>query len=75
MDEPTAALDQTSEQQVIRFLEGWLSGRTLVMSTHKRTLLSLGERGVVLQGGRVTMDGPLDKLVSGSRVQKESDNV
>jgi len=76
MDEPTAALDQTSELQVIRFLEGWLSERTLVMSTHKRTLLSLGERGVVLQGGRITMDGPLDKLVSGNRVQtKGSDNV
>ncbi len=35
MDEPTSAFDQTNERRVIEYLRGWLSGRTLVVSTHK----------------------------------------
>ncbi|QXO16441.1 type I secretion system permease/ATPase [Vibrio ostreae] len=64
MDEPSAAFDQASEARVIQHLQNWLQGRTLIMSTHKRSMLALGNRGVVLQNGKVTMDGPLDQLVS-----------
>lgn len=63
LDEPTAAFDQAAEEKVINFLKVWLIGRTLVMSTHKRKLLALGEKGVVLQGGRVHMEGSFDDLI------------
>lgn len=69
MDEPTAAFDQTNEQHVIRYLKHWLEGRTLVVSTHKRALLSLVERAVVLRDGAIVMDGPRDNVVSGNRVK------
>ena len=72
MDEPTAAFDQASEQHVIQHLHRWLEGRTLVVSTHKRALLALGQRGVVLQDGRLTMDGPLAELVSGQQGRGKS---
>ncbi|ERL51636.1 type I secretion system permease/ATPase [Halomonas huangheensis] len=69
MDEPTSAYDQTNEQHVIGFLESWLKGRTLVVSTHKKSLLSLVTRAVVLQDGKCVMDGPLNSVVSGNRVE------
>lgn len=69
MDEPTAAFDQNSELQVIKFLSHWLVGRTLVVSTHKRTLLALGQRGIVLQNGRVVKSGSLNDVVRGQTVQ------
>lgn len=68
MDEPTAAFDQSNEQRVVNFLKGWLAGRTLVLSTHKKSLLALVQRAVVLRDGRVAMDGPLERVVSGNRV-------
>ncbi|GED23640.1 type I secretion system permease/ATPase [Halomonas halmophila] len=69
MDEPTAAFDQTNEQHVIRYLQEWLKGRTLVVSTHKRALLNLVERAVVLRDGAIVMDGPRDSVVSGNQVK------
>ncbi|MGM0517796.1 MAG: type I secretion system permease/ATPase [Pseudomonadota bacterium] len=69
MDEPTSAFDQTSENRVIDYLQGWLAGRTLVVSTHKKTLLSLVRRAVVLRDGRVVKDGPMESVVSGNVVR------
>lgn len=69
MDEPTASMDQNSEQHVIQHLQHWLAGRTLLISTHKRALLALGQRGIVLQDGRMAMDGPLGDLVVDNQVE------
>lgn len=69
MDEPTATFDQTNEAQVIAYLKQWLAGRTLLVSTHRRTILALTERAVVLSQGQVVMDGPLDGIVSGNQVK------
>ncbi|WP_421910765.1 type I secretion system permease/ATPase [Marinobacter sp.] len=62
MDEPTSSLDQQTEQCVLKFLKPWLEKRTLVVATHKRSLLELADRVVVIQGGSVVMDGPRDSL-------------
>lgn len=69
LDEPTAAFDQESELRVIRYLQTWLEGRTLILSTHKRQLLDLTQRAVVLRQGKVVMDGAQSQLVQGHRVQ------
>ncbi|MFH3862993.1 ABC transporter ATP-binding protein, partial [Acinetobacter nosocomialis] len=65
LDEPTAAFDQGSEKQVIDYLQQWLGKRTLVITTHKKSMLALVERAVVLRQGRVIMDGPLEQVVQG----------
>ena len=62
MDEPTSSLDQQTEQCVLKFLKHWLEKRTLVVATHKRSLLELADRVVVIQSGSVVMDGPRDSL-------------
>lgn len=63
LDEPTAALDQTLEKTLISRLEGWLEGRTAVIATHRVPILSLATRTMVLQNGRLAVDGPRDKVL------------
>lgn len=63
LDEPTAAFDQVTEKQVISYLQGWLKSRTAIISTHKKELLALTERAVVLKDGEITHDGPLGQTL------------
>ncbi|MFG6666886.1 type I secretion system permease/ATPase [Halomonas sp. HNIBRBA4712] len=69
LDEPTAAFDQTNERRVIETLNGWLENRTLILSTHKSSLLALTQRAIVLSEGRLAMDGPVEGVVSGNQVK------
>ncbi|WP_207878096.1 type I secretion system permease/ATPase [Pseudomonas sp. 32_A] len=69
LDEPTAAFDQNSEKQVIDYLQKWLGRRTLILTTHKKSVLALVDRAVVLRNGQVIMDGPLNQVVLGNQVQ------
>lgn len=60
LDEPTSSLDQKTEDSLLSFLKGWIKGRTLIMSTHKRKVTSLAERGIVLEEGKIIMDNSLN---------------
>ncbi len=62
-DEPTSAMDQASEAQLIARLETELQGRTFVLITHRPALLRLVERIVVVENGRVSQDGPRDAVL------------
>ncbi|KAF1072836.1 MAG: hypothetical protein GAK45_00051 [Pseudomonas citronellolis] len=53
---------------MVEYLQRWLGGRTLVLSTHKRTLLALVQRAVVLRQGQVAMDGGLEQVVQERQV-------
>lgn len=63
LDEPTAALDQTLEKTLISRLAKWLPGRTAVIATHRVPILSLATRTLILNGGRMTVDGPRDQVL------------
>lgn len=69
LDEPTAALDQQTEKQVISVLRRWRKGRTLIISTHKRALLNLADRLLVMKEGQVVMDTPSNQAVTPQAVQ------
>lgn len=64
LDEPTAALDQTLERTLVSRLEGWLEGRTAVIATHRMPILSLTNRTLILQSGRMVVDGPRDQVLA-----------
>ncbi|MBM1223028.1 ATP-binding cassette domain-containing protein [Ponticoccus sp. SC2-23] len=64
LDEPTAALDQTLESAIVTRMSEWLSGRTAVIATHRMPILSLTGRVIVLQGGRLALDGPRDEVLA-----------
>ncbi len=59
MDEPTAALDAFGVESVVKLVEKLRrSGKTLVIATHDMDFaLEVGERFVVMSGGRVVFDG------------------
>jgi ATP-binding cassette subfamily C protein LapB len=63
LDEPTAALDQMLEATLVSRLETWMEGRTAVIATHRAPILALTGRAMLLQGGRMTIDGPKDKVL------------
>lgn len=63
LDEPTSAFDHASEQHVMRYLSTWLEGRTAIISTHKKELLGLTPRAVVLRDGAVSHDDSLGNIL------------
>ncbi len=63
LDEPTSAMDSTSEARFKARLEGTLGKSTLLLITHRRSLLSLVDRLIVIDGGKVVADGPKDKVL------------
>lgn len=64
LDEPTAAMDQQTENEFIQRVATWLGkDRSLVIATHKPSILSLVSRIIVLEQGRVVLDGPRDQVL------------
>ena len=64
LDEPTASMDDDLERRCLGVLQQELEpGKTLVVVTHKMTLLPLVNRLVVVVGNKVVMDGDRDSIV------------
>ncbi|WP_422050112.1 type I secretion system permease/ATPase [Shimia sp.] len=64
LDEPTAALDQTLERTLVSRLSTWLNGRTALIATHRTPILSLSTRTLILQNGRLVVDGPREQVLA-----------
>ena len=62
-DEPTSAMDQTTEMQLIDRLQTELQGRTFVLITHRPALVRLVDRIIVVEAGKVVQDGPRDAVL------------
>lgn len=69
LDEPTAALDSGSEQQVVAALEERTKGKTVIFVTHRGALLQLADRIIVMDSGKVVADGPRDELLKAMNKQ------
>lgn len=63
-DEPTSAMDNSAENRLKRQLEAILPGKTLILVTHRTSLLTLVDRLVVMDGGKVVADGPKEDVLS-----------
>jgi ATP-binding cassette subfamily C protein LapB len=63
MDEPTSSMDVMTETLFLRHLQEATQGQTLVIVTHRMSVLSLVERLIVLEDGRVVKDGPKDLVI------------
>ncbi len=64
MDEPSSAMDAQTEMDLIGRLKDELKGRTLVVVTHRQPLLTLVDRVVVIDDGKVRADGPRDAVLA-----------
>ena len=65
LDEPTGSMDSVTEARIVNLLrEVAAAGATLVATTHKTALLPLFDRLIVLQGGRILLDGPREAVLA-----------
>jgi ATP-binding cassette subfamily C protein LapB len=69
LDEPTSSMDTATEKSVIDRLKAWAGTRTLVMVTHRNTLLELADRVLVMDQGAVMADTTPEKLKAQAKVK------
>jgi ATP-binding cassette subfamily C protein LapB len=67
MDEPTGSMDHTSEEEFKRNLLQYAAHKTLLVITHRTSLLELVNRIIVIDGGKIVADGPKDQVVEALR--------
>ena len=64
MDEPTSSMDAQSEMAFLRQLKDAAQDCTLVMVTHRPAVLELVQRIIVVDAGKVVMDGPKAQVLA-----------
>ncbi|MBD9415079.1 type I secretion system permease/ATPase [Pseudomonas sp. PDM16] len=67
LDEPTSAMDNTSEDILRNRLQSWSQGKTLLLITHRSSMLSLVDRLIVLDYGHIVADGPKEAVIDALR--------
>lgn len=63
-DEPTNAMDVQAETAFTNHIAKNSKDKTLVLITHRQQLLPLVDRLILIDQGRVVMDGPRDKVIA-----------
>ena len=63
LDEPTSAMDTGAENRLKARLAREVGGRTVLLVTHRQSMLTLAERILVIDNGRVAADGPKEKVL------------
>jgi ATP-binding cassette subfamily C protein LapB len=65
LDEPTSDMDQLSERIFVQNLKKSLrASQTLIVTTHRNEILKIIDRIVVIERGKVAMDGPRDAVMA-----------
>lgn len=70
LDEPTASMDNTTEVRMKRRLANIIADKTLVLITHKSSMLDLVDRIIVMDNSRIVADGPKDQVFEALRQGK-----
>ena len=73
LDEPTTSLDQATERIALNAIAQWGRDRTMLLVTHRPQVLQIVNRIIVMDNGKVVMDGPRD-LVLQNLMQSEQQN-
>ena len=69
-DEPTSAMDNGSEQRFCQRMKHELDGKTLLLFTHRFGLLTMVDRLIVMDGGRIVADGPKRHVLEALKKQQ-----
>ncbi len=64
MDEPTSSMDNTSEDLIKKALAPVIANKTLLMVTHRASLLTLVDRLIIVDNGKIIADGPKESVMS-----------
>lgn len=63
LDEPTSAMDFSTEAQVTQRMQAFCQGKTVVLVTHRTSMLAFVDRVIVIDQGKVVADGPRDRIM------------
>jgi ATP-binding cassette subfamily C protein LapB len=63
LDEPTNAMDNRAEELLKTRLQPDLEGKTLLLVTHRMSLLSLVNHLMVVDGGQIVASGPKEQVI------------
>ena len=67
MDEPTGSMDHSSEEEIKQQLSTYAAGKTMIVITHRTSLLDLVDRIIVIDAGKIVADGPKAQVVEALR--------
>jgi ATP-binding cassette subfamily C protein LapB len=63
MDEPTSGMDNVAENLFIKNMHTFLNQRTLLFVTHKSTMMSMIDKIILMDAGKVVAFGPRDEIL------------
>jgi ATP-binding cassette subfamily C protein LapB len=75
LDEPTSAMDFSTEALVTQKMQAHCQGKTVVLVTHRTSMLSFVDRVIVVDQGRIVADGPRERIMqalSAGRIARAS---
>ncbi|MCS5597128.1 MAG: type I secretion system permease/ATPase [Alphaproteobacteria bacterium] len=64
LDEPTASMDPASENRLRKRLESITEGRTTILITHKGSMLTLVDKLILIDRGKLVAYGPKDDVIA-----------
>lgn len=72
LDEPSNSLDNQTEQKLLSILKEEIKNKTTIIITHKSSMMSLVDRLILIDNGKILMDGPKQKVLDA--LQKETND-
>jgi ATP-binding cassette subfamily C protein LapB len=67
LDEPTSSMDYSSEDDIKRRISEFAQGKTVLLVSHRTSMLDLADRIIVMDAGRIMADGPKEQVVTALR--------
>lgn len=64
MDEPSNSMDNSTEEGFKQRFSKELNSQTLILVTHRASLLTLVDRLIVMDGSKIVADGPKESVLS-----------
>jgi ATP-binding cassette subfamily C protein LapB len=72
LDEPTNSMDELSELKFKTNLKNIIKDKTVIIISHKPSILSLVDRLIVIEDGKIVADGPKQKVISAFNQKKQT---
>jgi len=63
LDEPTRSMEHSAQESIYKSIKLFSSNKTLLFISHKPTILTLAERLIVLERGKLVLDGSRDEVL------------
>ena len=62
-DEPTSAMDPKHEKLFVRTMQDYVKNKTMLVVTHRKPILALTDRLIVIENGQIILDGNRDDVL------------